>query len=88
MPLVGDKNPIEVARTPFAEVNGRSLPGGRWVAYQSNEMGYHEIYVQPFPGPGAKKQITSGGGTLLALLDWSQNGRELHCNSSDVLVAR
>ena len=29
-------------------------PDGRWLAYASNESGRHEVYVRPFPGPGAK----------------------------------
>jgi Tol biopolymer transport system component len=39
---------------PFAEPNSRFSPDSRWVAYQSTETGQNEIYVQPFPGPGAR----------------------------------
>jgi serine/threonine-protein kinase len=37
-------------------------PDGRWLAYDSNENGDFEIYVRPFPGPGGKWQISTGGG--------------------------
>ena len=37
-------------------------PDGRWVAYSSDESGRPEVYVQAFPGPGPKIQISSGGG--------------------------
>src|SRR5262249_26921392 len=37
-------------------------PGGRWLAYHSNESGEFEVYVQPFP-TGDKKKITQNGRT-------------------------
>jgi len=48
-------------------------PDGRWIAYLSNESGSLDIYVRPFPGPGGKWQISTGG----AFPIWSRNGREL-----------
>jgi serine/threonine-protein kinase len=39
--------------TPFSEVLPAFSPDGRWLAYQSNESGPYEVYVRPFPGPGA-----------------------------------
>jgi eukaryotic-like serine/threonine-protein kinase len=47
---------------------------GRWIAYSSNESGTAEIYVKPFPGPGGKFQISTGGGDAP---EWSRNGKEL-----------
>jgi serine/threonine-protein kinase len=35
---------------------------GRWLAYISEETGRPEVYVQPFPGPGGRYQVSSGGG--------------------------
>jgi serine/threonine-protein kinase len=37
-------------------------PDGKWLAYISNESGRNEIYVRPFPGPGGKWQVSTGGG--------------------------
>ncbi|MHC4633517.1 MAG: protein kinase domain-containing protein, partial [Planctomycetota bacterium] len=37
-------------------------PDGRWFAYSSHETGTWEVYVKPFPGPGAKIKISDGGG--------------------------
>jgi hypothetical protein len=34
------------------------------VAYDSDESGRGEIYVVPFPGPGGKWQVSTGGGTI------------------------
>jgi serine/threonine-protein kinase len=38
-------------------------PDGRWIAYSSDENGWPEIYVEPFPGPGERFQVTANGGT-------------------------
>ena len=43
-----------VVKTPFQEMMAEFSPDGRWLAYQSNETGQYEIYVQQFPEPGAR----------------------------------
>lgn len=48
-------------------------PDGRWLAY-SGVNASNEVFVRPFPGPGGKWQISSGGGGRVV---WSRNGREL-----------
>jgi Tol biopolymer transport system component len=47
--------------TPASEYSGRFSPDGRWFSYVSHESGRGELYVVPFPGPGGKWQISSGG---------------------------
>jgi Tol biopolymer transport system component len=74
LPLAGDHTLIPVAQTAFREGGGRFSPDGRWIAYQSNETGRAEIYVQPFPGPGPKSKVSSGGGVIP---EWRADGREL-----------
>jgi hypothetical protein len=59
-------------------------PDGRWLAYTSDESGRPEVFVQPFPGPGAKSQISTGGGIEPV---WSPNGRELFYLSGDRMMA-
>ena len=71
-------------RTPFNESVPRFSPDGRWVAYISNESSRNEIYVQPYPGPGGKWQISTDGGTEPA---WNPNGRELFYRSGDKMLA-
>jgi serine/threonine-protein kinase len=58
----------------FGESGGDISPDGRYLAYVSNESGASEIYVQPFPGPGAKARISTNGGVAPR---WSHTGREL-----------
>ncbi|MBI4241830.1 MAG: protein kinase [Candidatus Rokubacteria bacterium] len=61
-------------QSAFNETGASISPDGRWVAYQSDESGNPEVYVQPFPALGSKWQISSGGGTRPV---WAPNGREL-----------
>ena len=74
LPLEGDQTPRPFIKTPFVELRSRFSPDGRWVAYQSNESGRFEIYVQAFPGPGGKWQISTAGGQEP---QWGPDGREL-----------
>ena len=55
-------------------------PDGRWLAYESNESGRYEVYVRPFPGPGGKWQISTGGGTGAT---WSRTKHELLYQTTD-----
>jgi len=60
--------------TPFGELYPAFSQDGRWLAYQSSESGTPEIYVRPFPGPGGRWQVSSGGGRSPV---WSRDAREL-----------
>jgi eukaryotic-like serine/threonine-protein kinase len=61
-------------RTPAVERQGSLSPDGLWMAYASNESGRSEIYVEPVPGPGGRRQISSDGGDQPR---WVRNGREI-----------
>ncbi len=69
-----DGKPFPLVQTEFEERGAKFSPDGRWIAYQSNESGQFEIYVQAFPGPGAKTRISTAGG---AQVRWRQDGKEL-----------
>jgi eukaryotic-like serine/threonine-protein kinase len=81
---MGDRKAQPFLRTPFNESAPRFSPDGRWLAYVSNESGRYEIYVQPYPGPGGKWQISTEGGTEPV---WNPNGRELSYRSGDKMMA-
>lgn len=55
-------------------LNSMFSPDGRWIAYQSNQTGASQVYVQPFPSTGAKYQITKNGGFTSV---WSPDGKHL-----------
>jgi len=69
--------------TPAIEYSGRLSPDGKWIAYNSNESGRFEVYVQSFPTPGAKTLISAGGG---ANPIWSRDGREIFYRHDAELV--
>jgi hypothetical protein len=62
LPLGDGAKPWKYLATPFNE-NGAALsPDGRWASYLSDETGRQEVYVQSFPKPGTRYQVTTGGG--------------------------
>jgi serine/threonine protein kinase/Tol biopolymer transport system component len=74
LPVGTNREPFPVVRTDFDERFGQFSPDGKWIAYESIESGRWEIYVQPFPGPGARVPISVNGG---AQVRWRADGREL-----------
>jgi len=72
--------PKPFVNSAFNEREPAFSPDGRWLAYRSSESGSFEVYVRPFPGPGGKWQISTGGGVLPK---WSRNGKELFYRTQD-----
>jgi len=69
--------------TPFVEKEGRFSPDLRWIAYDSNESGKTEVYVQGNASAGGKWRVSSDGGSSPV---WRGDGRELFYISSDSRV--
>ncbi|HEY3204492.1 MAG TPA: protein kinase, partial [Thermoanaerobaculia bacterium] len=80
LPTFGDRKAFPWLKTSFNENWPVFTPDGRFLAYQSNESGRQEIYVQSFPGPGGKWQISNAGGTEP---HWRDDGKELYYRSAD-----
>jgi serine/threonine protein kinase/Tol biopolymer transport system component len=59
---------------PFNQSFGQLSPDGRWMAYNSNESGRAEVYVQSFPSLGTRYQVSTAGGTQPR---WRGDGQEL-----------
>jgi Tol biopolymer transport system component len=70
----GNGQPFVVANTAFAERDGQFSLDGKWIAYGADRLGHSEIYVQPFPGPGAVTPVSTSGGTQPR---WRKDGTEL-----------
>jgi serine/threonine-protein kinase len=67
---------------PLANAGGAELsPDGRWIAYHSVESGQLQVYVQAFPGPAPRYQVSANGGISPI---WRADGRELFYVQSDV----
>ncbi len=71
-------------QTPATEWAGRLSPDGRWIAYNSDESGRDEVYVQPFPGPGGKWIVSQDGGYNAI---WSRDGREIFYRHGNQVMA-
>ncbi|HTR04245.1 MAG TPA: hypothetical protein VMN82_13715, partial [Thermoanaerobaculia bacterium] len=80
LPMFGDRKPIPIAVSPFSEQTPMFSPDGKYVAYVSNESGREEIYVQTFPEPTGKWQVSNGGGVDPS---WRGDGREIYYRSPD-----
>ncbi|MBN2318592.1 MAG: PD40 domain-containing protein, partial [Acidobacteria bacterium] len=82
-PLEGDQKPEVVVRSlaGFAD-QGQFSPDGRWIAYNSDESGQHQVFVIRFPPTPAaeKRQISVNGGVQPT---WRGDGRELYFLTAD-----
>jgi Tol biopolymer transport system component len=63
-----------LVQTSFDERNAIVSPDGRWLAYEANDTGAFEIYVQPFPAMDRRWQVSTSGGRQPV---WARSGREL-----------
>jgi WD40 repeat protein len=81
LPVEGDEvggwkpgKPVAFVSSAARERAPTFSPDGRWLAYTSNESGHDEVYVRPFPGPGTRVMVSSGGGHSLS---WSRARHEI-----------
>ena len=88
LPVEGDAVGGWKAGQPTAFVNGAAReraptfsPDGRWLSYTSNESGRDQVYVRPFPGPGARVVVSSVGGHTSS---WSRVRPEMVFNGASV----
>ncbi len=74
LPMAGERKATPFLQTEYNEGNARFSPDMKWIAYQSDASGSNEIYVRPFPKPGAQWQVSASGGTTPM---WNRNGKEI-----------
>jgi serine/threonine-protein kinase len=82
--LDGDHQSHPFADTKASAGSPKFSPDGHWLAYCSNESGKAQAYVQAFPGPGPKIQVSNDGGTDPV---WKKNGGELYFRNGDKMMA-
>ena len=80
MPTFDDQKPFPYLQTEFIEQYARLSPNSQWLAYTSDESKRSEIYVQTFPTPGGKWQVSTNGGDRPV---WSRDGKELYFLGAD-----
>jgi len=70
-----------IVRGPVRDNGGPVSPDGRWIAFTSDESGRFEAYVQSFPAPGRRVQISDSGAVRSW---WTRDGRQLVLLGSDL----
>ena len=71
----GEAKPEEYLKTNYDERLAAFSPDGRWVAYESNESGQPEIYIQGYPDKRGKWLVSASGGQNAV---WRPDGKELY----------
>ena len=82
--IEGERAGRPLLQEKFNERQPLFSPNGRWILYVSDESGRDEVYLQPFPGPGAKRQVSAEGGTNPL---WNPNGGEIFYQNGDRMMA-
>jgi eukaryotic-like serine/threonine-protein kinase len=75
------RKPEPLLETTANEGSPSISPGSDWLAYDSDETRRTEVYIQSFPTPGRKYQVSIHGGRLPV---WSRNGKELYFIAPDM----
>jgi Tol biopolymer transport system component len=83
LPIGGKASPLK--KTPFSESDAQFSPGGPYIAYESNENGKENIYLQEFSPSdltlkGAPVSVSTNGGVSP---QWNGDGTELFYRSED-----
>ena len=78
LPLDGERKPWRWGPdgTTYPYPMPAFSPDGRWLAYQSLEVGgRYQVQVRPFPGPGPRRTVSGPEGGMAPV--WSPDGREI-----------
>lgn len=74
LPAADPRELQSFARGPMRDVGGDVSPDGKWITTISDETGKYQLYVDAFPTPGRRVQVSQNG----ALLSWwTPDGRQL-----------
>ena len=73
MPDAGSLTPF--VRSPGVDGLGMPSPDNRWIQYISNETGQMQLYVQSFPEPRQRIQVSRDGASRAGW--WSHDGRQI-----------
>jgi hypothetical protein len=84
MPLAGGGTPRPFVATPAIENAGSFSPDGKWVVYVSDASGMAQIYVRPFPGPGAARPVSTKGGDAPR---FSRDGHHIYFSDTQKFMA-
>ena len=82
LPATGKGEMKLLASSPLRDNGGPVSPDGRWLAYVSEQLtGRFELFVQSFPEPGRRIQVSQQGASLAW---WTRDGRQLFFLGDDL----
>jgi serine/threonine-protein kinase len=73
-PMNGEGKARALLASKYDETDATLSPDGKWIAYSSDESGRPEAYVQAFPEPTERWQVSANGAYGLR---WGRDGKEL-----------
>jgi eukaryotic-like serine/threonine-protein kinase len=83
---LSDRKVVPLLNTSSNESEATLSPDGRWMAYTSDESGTRQVYVQKFPTPDVKRQV-SAGAAVAARPRWGSDGMELFFDTTGTMRA-
>jgi serine/threonine protein kinase/Tol biopolymer transport system component len=82
--IYADGKATPLVASPFSEARATFSPDGRFIAFDADDGGVHQVYVQPFPGPGPRTTVSTGEA---GHPKWRADGRELYFLSGKQFMA-
>jgi len=82
--LQGNAKPRPMDNSKYVQGSPKFSPDGKWLAFCSNESRTPQVYIQAFPGPGPKTQVSTDGGTDPV---WKRSGGEIFYRNGDSMMA-
>jgi Tol biopolymer transport system component len=79
-PMDGEGKARALIASKYDETDATLSPDGKWIAYSSDESGRPEAYIQAFPEPTERWQVSTNGAIGLR---WGRDGRELFYATGD-----
>ena len=82
--LSGNRAPVTLVGSPSIENMARVSNDGKWLVYVSDVSGSEQVFVQPYPGPGPRIQISARGGSEPV---WARKGDKIYYRDGQNIVA-
>ena len=82
--MAADAKPAQMFPGVARVYDARFSPDGHWIVYVSAQSGRSQVYLQAYPGPGERVQVSTDGGREPV---WAPNGSELYFRTATKFMA-